>query len=265
MDRRSLDLTLILTVAVASLILVLGHVDNVVLRTAVGLPLVLIVPGYVLLAILYPAGMPSVARRILFSLGLSIAITAFIGFLLNLLPSGIDPTAYAVVLSVIALGGSGIAMLRRSQYLDVGRPRTQRMSLPVGPIIIFGLAAAIVTMAMHDARAGAFTFSGQPFTQLWALPTPETQPPELRLGVYSDEDIPLTYDLKVVSKATVLQEWPSIALKPGETFEVMVPIPPDQPHDTPIEAVLYREDQPQAAYRQVVWWPAAGANAPATP
>src|SRR2546427_4718295 len=93
--------------------------------------LVLFIPGYVLVAALFPgtiARVPEIdwVERIALSLGLSVAVVPLLGFLLNFTPFGIR---FAPIVATITLFtvGAGYAAYRRRMNL----PPERRLSLTV--------------------------------------------------------------------------------------------------------------------------------------
>src|SRR3954468_21171576 len=81
-------------------------------RVLVALPFVLVLPGLALTAALFPTGALDVAERLLFSLGLSLAITALGGLVLQLTPWGLRPASWALLLGLVTLAAGAAAFLR---------------------------------------------------------------------------------------------------------------------------------------------------------
>ena len=77
---------LILLASMLLLILVLVAIEPGAVRTVVAVLLVLFVPGFALTIILFERDQLGTPERILLSVGLSIAITALVGLLLNWTP-----------------------------------------------------------------------------------------------------------------------------------------------------------------------------------
>lgn len=106
-------------------------VNQTPLRVVFGLPLVLFVPGYVLIAALFPRDDDlDWIERVALSFGLSIAVVPLIGLVLNYTPWGIrlDPVLAAVSLFVIAMAVAAAA---------------RRLALPVGDRLTVPAAAAL--------------------------------------------------------------------------------------------------------------------------
>lgn len=95
-------------------------------RNLLGLPLVLFLPGYSLLAVLFPAKSDLEGiERICLSFGLSIATVPLIGLGLNYTSWGISLLPILISLSVFTFLMCGLAYLRRSKI-----PQTEAFEVP---------------------------------------------------------------------------------------------------------------------------------------
>jgi uncharacterized membrane protein len=91
-------------------------------RIILGLPLVLFLPGYSLIAALFPRKDDLDAiERVALSFGLSIAITPLLGLGLNYTPFGIRLAPILIVLSVFTIALAIGAWVRRSRIPEEGR------------------------------------------------------------------------------------------------------------------------------------------------
>jgi len=92
------------------------------IRIILGLPLVLFLPGYSLIATLFPRkdDLDGI-ERIALSFGLSIAITPLLGLGLNYTPFGIRLTPILIVLSVFTIALAIGAWVRRSRIREENR------------------------------------------------------------------------------------------------------------------------------------------------
>jgi uncharacterized membrane protein len=114
--------------ALALLSVYLPGINATPFRVALGLPLLLFVPGYVLIAALFPRNDDlDWLERVALSFGLSIAVVPLVGLVLNYTPWGIrlDPVLAALSLVVVAL--SVAAMARR-----LALPAGERLTVPLG-------------------------------------------------------------------------------------------------------------------------------------
>ena len=91
-------------------------------RIILGLPLVLFLPGYSLIATLFPrkADLDGI-ERVALSFGLSIAISPLLGFALNYTPFGIRLLPVLTVLSIFTVSLAICAYVRRSKLPEDDR------------------------------------------------------------------------------------------------------------------------------------------------
>ena len=120
---KDLDLTLIILFTLLCIPFVLiSPLNNTPVRIILGLPLVLFLPGYSLIATLFPRKDDLDAiERIALSFGLSIAITPLLGLALNYTPFGIRLSPVLIVLSVFTVSLAIGAYLRRSRTPEEDR------------------------------------------------------------------------------------------------------------------------------------------------
>jgi len=102
------------------------------LRVVFVLPFILFVPGYLLIAALFPAnGDLEGLERFALSMGLSIAIVPLLGLALNYTPWGIRLDPIVVTLVIFSLVVGFIAQFRRREL-----PRENRFTVPVGAYLV---------------------------------------------------------------------------------------------------------------------------------
>jgi uncharacterized membrane protein len=228
--------------------------------------LVLVLPGYALVAALFPRRSLAAPERLLFIIGLSLTVSVLGGLVLNFTPWGIGPNSWAVFLTCITAASGAVGVARRTvQGVDAEdrQPWHQGMTADElrGPLwgakprtgLLFGLAALLATGALGVARFGATQQPGPEFTQLWIVPANSGSQYAVRVGVRSFEHTPTNYRLQVKLNGGVVRQWPSIVLKPEQTWEVDLILAPGcgscPPNTQAIEAVLYRADRPDVVYR----------------
>jgi len=161
----STDLYLVILWLAASIIAIyLPFLNTLPLRIILTLPLVLFIPGYCIIAALYPKKRDiDLIERIALSFGLSIAVIPLIGFGLNFTPWGIRLDPIVVALSLFTFVMILAAYYRRSlveederfsfpfsevagamkrELVPGGRNRVDRM---LGGILSFLILTAIIT------------------------------------------------------------------------------------------------------------------------
>jgi len=110
------DLLIVIGLVLLTDIFVLAPgLNETILRNVLGLPLVLFLPGYTLIAALFPAksDLDGIERTAL-SFGLSIAVVPLIGLGLNYTPFGIRPLPVLVSLSIFIFIMCWLAYTRRA-------------------------------------------------------------------------------------------------------------------------------------------------------
>jgi uncharacterized membrane protein len=218
-------------------------------RVLVALPFVLVLPGLALTAALFPTGALDVAERLLFSLGLSLAITALGGLVLQLTPWGLRSASWALLLGLVTLAAGAAAFLRRR-----GRPRPEmigqsRRGLSGAQALCCALAALVLAGAMAVTVRGAQDQVPVGFTQLWIVPAGGDQS-SVELGLSNREPDTTGFRVQFEVDGKVRRTW-APTLASGATWSETVPLPTDIPQTATIEAVLYRADSPDTVYRRV--------------
>lgn len=127
LERWPADLLAAAILALAVLLLTLTPLSSQLLRVPIGLLMVLFVPGYVLIAALFPKKEDlDGIERIALSFGLSIAVVPLIGLGLNYTPWGIRLTPVVISISTFTILMAAAAYWRR-----ISLPPEERFSLPL--------------------------------------------------------------------------------------------------------------------------------------
>lgn len=121
------DLLASTIIALATLVFVLTPLNYLPVRIPLGLFMVLFVPGYTLIAALFPkkTDLDGIERTAL-SFGLSIAVVPLIGLGLNYTPWGIRLTPVAISLAIFTIAMSCAAYWRRMSL-----PTEEQFSIPL--------------------------------------------------------------------------------------------------------------------------------------
>jgi|GEM_PF-1169656 len=275
MLTRNIDLVIaaacaLVTVAVVLLVPSLGPI-----RIVLGLPFVLLFPGYVLVAALYPRkeDLDSVERAAL-SFGLSIAIVPLIGLALNYSPWGIRLNPILAFVSLFIVMGAGAAMYRRQALpaeeafaISVPLPRWSQVRLAtvaqavVVVLCLIGFGAAVAFLATSRGSSESFT----EFYILGPDGRAEGYPRTLELGdgltvilgVVNREGDDAAYEIEATVDGQVAVLIDSVRLEDGERWEELVTLVPNQAGNSQkVEFLLYREemDGVDEAYRAVHLW-----------
>lgn len=236
-----------------------------VVRVVVGLPFVLVLPGYVLSRAVLPRTVAgsghrgcSLLERICWTLALDVALLVAGALLLNALPAGLTRTSW-VVLGILVLLVAGLVAVRRERAPGSyrGGPRLlPRTWPPPRRLVMSGAAVVIAGAAIGLAVFGEATKAAPGFSQLWLVPEAPAGPAPAgparaaasetaQLGVYSDEDATRQFRVEVRPDGEPAQTW-SFSLDPGAQWQQSVEVP----GSVRTEALLFRGTDP-APYRQV--------------
>jgi len=121
---KDLDLALVILLTLLCIPFVLIPPLNEIspIRIILGLPLVLFLPGYALIAVLFPRKDDLDAiERIALSFGLSIAVVPLLGLALNYTPFGIRLSPVLIVLSIFTVSLAICAYIRRGMTPEEDR------------------------------------------------------------------------------------------------------------------------------------------------
>jgi uncharacterized membrane protein len=219
------DLILVAAWIVAAILFVYVPVLNQsFMRVVFALPMVLFIPGYVLVAALFP-GKDDLdgIERLALSFGLSIAVVPLIGFVLNYTPWGIrlDPIVVSLVIFtsamlVIAQYRRSVlsveqrfavpfwAMVKstRSELFEPGQSRTDRtlsVILIIAIIAAIGTTIHVIVVPKEGEKFTEFYVIG-PGTKAADYPTrfPVGEPQSLTIGIGNHEYRNVTYTVETI-------------------------------------------------------------------
>ena len=247
-DLRMPPLRLLLA---ASVIVVALAIPSVWLRTAAALPLLLFLPGWAVLGAFGCLDRPLV-ERLVFGIGLSIALAAFYGFVLNWLGM-LTPVGWG-----IGLAGTTIAAstLRTATSSSVPHPsRSTLLARASGAqFALFALAALVATLAIANARHGALAQRQYDYTEFWMVPSGSRDGTLVTLGVRNMESAETSYRVEFVADGEVIGRWLPFSLAPNEMVAQQIPINLPPGPERRVAAWLFKADAPDRVYRQV-WIP----------
>ncbi|HEY3274470.1 MAG TPA: DUF1616 domain-containing protein [Methanocella sp.] len=283
--KIDLDLTIIIVytlVTIASIYLPL--VNETPIRSALGLGMVLFVPGYALIAALFPGRKDIDAiERTALSFGLSIAVTPLIGLALNFTPWGIRLDPIVVCLTIFTLICAAVANYRRHELnpeerfsVDFGKAyRDARAELfPQGEgrldrtltvILLLSIIASVAVLAFVIAVPK----QGEKFTEFYILGPggkADNYPEYFHLGdskpvivgIINHEYRNVTYDLVVaLNDSNNITQLSSqrLELADNQTWQQTVPLVPDHTGtNMEIQFLLYADGNMTAPYRDLHLW-----------
>jgi uncharacterized membrane protein len=251
MRLKHIDFIVIAVIVVLNVILTLFHIHAPVISITFALPLIFVLPGYTLSEVMFRKRSLNPSERLLFSLGLSLAIDILGGLFLNILPVGLQATSWTALLGLLTLTFSLLAYyLRRGVPMDETRPlRTYRVIYP-GIVLVLAVAVTVVSIVYATYGASHQPYPG--FTQLWILPKVSAgKSCMVRIGIKSFEATSVTYRLTMTSNGDLVATWPSLSLVPQEEWVRLVPVSLSSSNDTSIDVRLYQAHKPETVYREV--------------
>ena len=172
-------------------------VSDTPLRVVVGLPFILFIPGYALIAALFPeagetpsedadasddrSGIDGI-ERVALSFGLSIAIVPLVGLVLNFTPWGIRLVPIMVSLSALVIGLTAVAARRRwdlpeeeqfvvpyRKWIESARTELFEPDNRTDAALNILLALSVILAASSVAYAVAVPKDGEAFTEFYLL------------------------------------------------------------------------------------------------
>jgi uncharacterized membrane protein len=240
------DLRLVAAAAVlCALLALLIPIDGVALVFA--LPLVLLLPGYSITAAAFAQRPLAAPQFLLLSIALSLATLVLGSLALNYL-GGIHPLSWALLLLLVVFAACRVAAVRRGisgKGVQLPRLRLGRLE---AAMLLAAVAAAAAALVLSSSTVPADDALG--YTQLWILPQPGSAGSKAQVGVRSQQQTSVDYDLRVrIDSDTVLRR--SFRLAPGETRLVKLRAPPGSEGTVPVIATLLRHNRPFKVYRRV--------------
>ncbi|AKB18810.1 MULTISPECIES: DUF1616 domain-containing protein [unclassified Methanosarcina] len=277
-------LTVIGLVILTDLFVLMPGLSETVFRNILGLPLVLFLPGYALIAALFPAksDLDGIERTAL-SFGLSIAVVPLIGLFLNYTPWGIRLLPILLSLSLFTFAMCGLAYLRRVELpeADAFEVPFKKTALGLKAEILekpgSGLDKALTIILVLSILLSVVTLfyviltpkEGEHFTEFYILgpegiadnyPTNYTLGGSgtVIVGIVNHEYSPVNYtmDVKLENKSLPLPEnLQQITLAHNETWEEPLTLsPPIEGKDMKLEFLLFNETDKNTPYRDLHLW-----------
>ncbi|MBS1878045.1 MAG: DUF1616 domain-containing protein [Actinobacteria bacterium] len=233
-----------------------------VLALAFALPLALFLPGYAIVLACLNRWNPPAPQKLVASVGLSLAVIALAGLLLNYV-GGLRALPWAALLFLVVLGGCILAARARRNPVvgaaheagadELGEPRRPRPRAGVATVVLvaLGLAGAAAGVALAFHPVGAKHVVG--FSELW-ISTGESAD-LVRVGVGNQEKEATHYGLIARFGGDATEQVRHLVLDPGEIGTLRIPVE-GRTTSAPIRVAvtLYREQFPNRPYRRVSAW-----------
>ncbi len=252
-------------------------------RTVLGLPMVLFLPGYALIAALFP-GKDDLdgIERIALSFGLSIAVVPLIGLGLNYTPWGIRLvpilvflTNFTVIMAIIAvyrreaLGEEAFSVPFREIYGSLKAEMSSRPESRLDRVLTILLVVSILASVVTLVYVVVTPKQGEKFTEFYIL-GPERmadsyhtqlvrgESVDVIIGIVNHEYSVVNYSVLIRLDNETMDSPPGlkhISLDHNVTWEKPVSFVPEVTgSDMKLQYLLYREDNMTEPYRDLHLW-----------
>jgi uncharacterized membrane protein len=259
--QRDLEAVAIAAVACA-LVAVAVPVEAISILAAA--PLVLLLPGYAIVAAAFgPRRLPA-PQLLALTLGTSLSALVLGSLLLNYVPGGIREASWAPLLVLLVLVSCEVAARRRGTWTAEVPPAALRPRLSRSDGLLAAGALAAVAAALLLAWTVLPAKHALGYTQLWMLPTGNAQHPGMRIGVVSQEQDPTSYEVVLESTRNRSVVASGLVLKPGDSRVINVPVARSKATapGARLSAYLYRSDRLQVPYRRVTAYVPSSSSRP---
>jgi uncharacterized membrane protein len=285
------DLFIVMGLVLLTDILVLTPgLSETMLRNILGLPLVLFLPGYALIAALFPAKSDlDGIERVALSFGLSIAVVPLIGLGLNYTTWGIRLLPILISLSLFTFVMCGLAYMRRAmlpetETFEISFRATalslkdeimgnseSKLDRALTVFLILSILLSIATLAFVVVSPK----EGEHFTEFYLLGSEGKadnyttnytlgQSGTVIVGVVNHEYRPVNYtmEVKLGNKSLFLPENVAhISLAHNETWKEPVTImPPFEGKNMKLQFLLFNDTEKTVPYRDLHLWINANAT-----
>lgn len=195
-------------------------------RVSLGIPFLLLFPGYSAVSALYPKKDFEATERLIYGLGLSLAFIPPLGILLNWSPYGLNLTTTVVSLFSLMLLFTVLSWWRRRRIPPESRFRATfplsdfRKWLSRESKAAIGCAVAMLLFA-----GGGFYLvthqCGNEFTEFYLVGEENLEPGAnaVEVGIVNHEGAPEDYAVEVLTEGCELGRVEGINLDPGESWK----------------------------------------------
>ncbi len=283
--KNSVDLPIVAAlVLLTDLFILIPELAATPIRTVLGLPMVLFLPGYALIAALFPSkdDLDGIERLAL-GFGLSIAVVPLIGLGLNYTPWGIRLIPILVSLSVFTLFMCVVAVYRRSQlpsekafsvspgevYESLKAPVSSQPESRLDRILTIILVISVLASVVALAYVVVSPKQGEKFTEFYILgmdgkadnyTTHFTlgDDGQVIVGVVNHEyeRAKYTMDIRLNNDSlSIPSNVQSFSLEHNATWERPVVFTPNSVgNNMKLEFLLYKNDNLTVPYRDLHLW-----------
>lgn len=243
--RRWTDIALVAVLALIAggIVEALPDISSVP-RVLLGIPLVLLLPGYALSSALFRAGELRLAEQLAVSIAASLSVAIVSALLMNALQISLDARPWAAVLTAVTLAAAVVAQRRGGgRELRLRRPR-MRVPAVVAVTLSLLLLSGAGALALTPLAAPKGT-QGQ--VALWLVPAPHGSGAAC-VGVISDELTSESFTVALRVGRRAARSLGPFTLAPGGRWTRQVSVGNGNP---PLRAVLHTPAGVPAAVRTV--------------
>lgn len=277
-------LVVLLLVVVDVLFILIPPLSETPIRIILGLPMVLFLPGYALIAALFPGKTDlDGIERIALSFGLSIAVVPLIGLGLNYTPWGIRLIPILISLSLFTIIMCVVAVVRRSSlpegsafevpfrkgYTNLKEEITKKPDNRLDRVLTIVLVISIIISVATLVYVIVTPKQGEKFTEFYILGPEgiadnypvnytlgESKP--ILVGIVNHEYETINYSLEIKLENDTLplqQDYETITLSHNQSWEKKIYIQPDRTgEDMKLQFLLYKEGNLSKSYRDLHLW-----------
>ncbi len=276
--KISFDLLIILIWVLIAFFFITNHMNEKgLVRTFLGIPLILFVPGYVLIATLYPKkGDLGLTERIFLSVGLSVVIVPIIGLLLNftsgirLIPILFTLCSYSIILIFIA------------HYRRIQVKEDSRFEIPfyklydwlktdvynqsiADKILTLILIISVISTAWALVNIIKTPNTGEKFTEFYILDSSGNasnyqtelkvnEPIAYKIGISNHEYRTVNYSIKTVLDKDILLS-KEVTIDNNQTWEQNLTVTPNKMvTGKELNFWLFKENNSLEPYRELHLW-----------
>jgi uncharacterized membrane protein len=274
--RQYSDLLLIIILTILAVVFIkTPGLRKTFIRSILGLILILFIPGYSLIAALFPKKMDlDGIERAALSFGLSVVVTPLIGLALNYTPWGIRLTPILMSLSAFTIIMVFIALIRRWRTDEENRFSVSFSLKPVrehfrgesrgSKILSIILIISIILAVSATIYIVVKPHQGEKFTEFYILgengkaadyPTNMTvgETGNVTIGIVNHEYRTVDYTLVVESNNTTLME-KNVTLDKGAKVEIPYNFTVGSAGQKEIKFLLYKLPDNETSYRDLHLW-----------
>lgn len=224
-----------------------------VIRLLVGVPLIMILPGYALVSIFDPQRELGVVERFAASIALSVFVTIAAGMALAASPVGISQTGALLAVGAFTLLANAIGMKRQPVAVRAPEPILSRPLVVPVVVAALSLAGMLVVNGVTIGNA-AFRPSGRELIQLWMLPDAQRDDGGVRIGVDTRITTGSKFTLEVWQGSEVASDTPLTMGSGSSMLFPRTPLIDTTGTAPPLEARLNAAGGFTRS-RHVTWWP----------